>query len=76
MPDFLIRNLHKATVERLRARAKRAGRSLQREAKRILEDAVAMPRDELRERLAFWQDRLRERELDSSAELLKEDRSR
>jgi plasmid stability protein len=40
MPQVLVRSLDKATVNRLKERAKRNGRSLQAELKAILESAV------------------------------------
>jgi plasmid stability protein len=40
MPNILVRNLEPATVEELRARAKRNERSVQAEVKAILEEAT------------------------------------
>ena len=40
MPDVLIRGLHEQTIKRLKERAKRHGRSLQSEAKMVLENAA------------------------------------
>lgn len=41
MPDILIRNLDEQTVKRLKQRAKRNRRSLQNEAKLLLEQAAS-----------------------------------
>jgi antitoxin FitA len=40
MPEVLVRNLEEAVVERLKARARDNGRSLQAELKLILEQAA------------------------------------
>ena len=41
MPSLLIRNLDRATKERLRVRAARRQRSMEEEARHILRDAVS-----------------------------------
>lgn len=46
MADFLIRGLHKTMLARLKARAARHGRSLQGEAKMILERAARTEKTE------------------------------
>jgi antitoxin FitA len=43
MPDVLVRGLASQTVDRLKAQAKRKGRSLQAEMKDILERGARMP---------------------------------
>ena len=48
MTDLLVRGLDPSVVERLKAKAKQKGRSLQQEAKDILERAAPMTRDELK----------------------------
>ena len=75
MPDILVRNLSQETVEALKARAKRHGRSLQQEIKVMLEnyaqqdiDPVALA-DEIRERI-----RARHGMLSDSTELVREAR--
>ena len=78
MAQILIRNLDEKLVGRLKKRAKGHGRSLQAEAKRILEEAA---KDEATE---FWKaaDHIRERlkrsgrKFSDSAELIREDRDR
>lgn len=76
MPQILIRNLEKETVERLKQRAKIHHRSLQAEVQLILENASRIqPGD-------FWENAQRIREnlqsrhqaFSDSAELLREDR--
>ncbi len=47
MPDIPVRGLDDETVKRLKARAKRNGRSLQGEAKRVLEQAAGANADEV-----------------------------
>jgi len=47
MAQVLIRQLSDQTVERLKERAKRNGRSLEAELRHILQDAVADPKEEL-----------------------------
>lgn len=79
MPDVLVRNLDEAVVERLKARARSGGRSLQAELKWILEQAAQPARpgrsayralaDEVRATLAG-------RPQTDSAVLLDEDRRR
>jgi len=76
MPDVLVRNLSNETVEALKARAKRHGRSLQKEVVLGLEkiahdqevDFVSLA-DEIRERI-----RARQGTLSDSTELIREDR--
>ena len=43
MSQLLIRDLDEATVEEIRKRAKRNGRSMQKELKMLLERAMAAP---------------------------------
>ncbi len=76
MGDILIRGLDKNTVKRLKDRAKRHGRSVQGEAKRILERAASLGPDEVAERLKAWKSRLRGKRFGDSAALIREDRER
>ena len=76
MADILIRGLDEDTVERLKARAKRHGRSLQSEARRILKDASGLSEEEAVEVMRYWQNRLAGRQFRDSAELIREDRDR
>lgn len=77
MPQVLVRDLDAAVVERLKQRARRHGRSLQKEAKAILEAAaVTMSMEEARQVADAWQLRFGDRQFDDSAELILEDRER
>jgi antitoxin FitA len=81
MPEVLIRNLDEKVVERLKARARANGRSLQAELKLIL-DQAANPGSSRPSRAAYrvLADRARaalgNRIQSDSAELLAEDRAR
>ena len=48
MPDILIRGLESETIRKLKARAKQNGRSLQGEAKRLLEEASSTSDEDVR----------------------------
>jgi plasmid stability protein len=77
MAQLLVRDLDDQVLARLEERARRGGRSLQAEAKAILE--AAAPRytsEEALEVLAAWQQRLRGRPTSDSAELIREDPER
>ena len=50
MTDLLVRGLDPSVIERLKAKAKQKGRSLQQEAKDILERAAPMTPEELKAR--------------------------
>jgi plasmid stability protein len=75
MPDILIRGLDEETLKRLKARAKRNGRSLQSEAKQALEHAA---QDEnLHAMFAQWREHFKDRNFaKSSVEMIREDRER
>jgi plasmid stability protein len=73
----LVRDLDPEVVERLKERARSNGRSLQREARAILEGAArTYTMEEAREVTARWRERFTEGEFDDSAELIREDRDR
>ena len=77
MSQMLVRDLDPEVVERLKARARVHGRSLQKEVKTILEEAAATLSNREAEAVAeSWQRRLAGREYSDSAELLREDRER
>jgi len=76
MPDILVRGLDDETVKRLKARAKRNGRSLQGEAKRVLEQAAGMNAEEVAAMLDGWKKRFAGRRFADSADLMREDRER
>lgn len=76
MAQLLVRDLAPEILEGLKERARRHGRSLQSEAKIILEGAVAFSGTEAREIAQKWQRRLAGRSLGDSADLIREDRGR
>ncbi|MFO0872439.1 MAG: hypothetical protein U0575_00520 [Phycisphaerales bacterium] len=76
MTNILIRGLAAHTVERLKARARRHGRSFQGEARLILERAAALSPADARVLAERWQKQLAGRAFADSAELLREDRGR
>jgi len=75
MPDILVRGLNAETVKRLKVRAKQHGRSLQGEAKTVLESAAAMSMAEVLTAARGWRKKLGRKFIDS-AELIRQDRQR
>jgi plasmid stability protein len=75
MPDILVRGLNKTALQRLKARAKRHGRSLQSEAKLILENAGGYSITDALAVAESWRKKLGKRFDDSSA-LIRADRER
>ena len=76
MPDILIRSLDAQTLKRLKARAKRHGRSLQSEAKLLLEQAAGADTDQIAAMFDGWKRRFRGRKFTDSVQLVREDRKR
>jgi len=76
MPDILIRGLDPQALKRLKARARRHGRSLQREARLALEQAAGAGGDEVATMLEGWKRRFKGRRFTSSTRLIRESRSR
>ena len=76
MSDILVRGLRPEAVKRLKARAKQHGRSLQGEAKLLLEQAAGADTAQIAEMLGKWKKRFAGRTLASSVDLIREDRSR
>jgi plasmid stability protein len=76
MPDILIRGLRAETIRRLKQRAKRNRRSLQGEAKLLIEQGGGRGREEIAAMLDRWQRRFGGRKLSRSVELIREDRKR
>lgn len=76
MAQVLVRDLHPKTVEGLKARARRHGRSLQAELKTILEQAAAVAAEDGWALAARIRRRLAGRVHSDSAELIAEDRRR
>jgi len=75
MPDILVRNLDAQTLRRLKAQAKRHGRSLQAEAKEALRRAAGRSIAELLVTGEAWRDRLGEG-FDDSGDAIRADRGR
>jgi plasmid stability protein len=75
MPDLLIRSLAPQTLRRLKARAKRHGRSLQREARSVLENAAGQSVTEVLTNARRWRKKLGRR-FEDSVRLIREDRER
>ena len=76
MPDILIRGVRAETVRRLKLRAKRNGRSLQGEAKLLIEQGGGSGSKELAAALDRWGRRFGGRKLARSMALIREDRKR
>lgn len=76
MAEVLVRDLEPETIERLKARARQHGRSLQGEVKAILEAAAPLSMSEARELAEHWQRRLAGQIEGDSSDLLREDRER
>jgi len=75
MPDILIRGLDAQSLKRLKQRAKQHGRSLQAEAKMVLENAAGVSVAEALQSARDWRKKLGRR-FDDSTELIREDRQR
>jgi plasmid stability protein len=77
MAQLLVRGLDAETIDRLKERAKRHRRSLQGEAKLILEEAARqMSMEEARRAAERIRNSLEGRAFSDSADLIREDRER
>ena len=76
MPQLLVRDLDPGTVERLKLRAQRHGRSLQGELKAILQAAAIFSMSEAGSVAEAWQRKLAGSAYTDSAEVIREDRER
>lgn len=77
MAQLLVRDIEPETIERLKARAKQHKRSLQGEAKSILEEAAQkMTMGEALVRARHWRKKFAGKKFSDSAELVREDRER
>jgi plasmid stability protein len=77
MAQLLVRDLDDTVIARLKDRAHSNRRSLQAEAKAILEAAAPRyTRDEALAVFRSWQERFRGRMLSDSTNLIREDRER
>jgi plasmid stability protein len=75
MSDILIRGLAPQTLKRLKTRAKRHGRSLQSEARCVLENAAGQSVAEVLTSARQWRKKLGRR-FEDSVRLIREDRER
>jgi len=76
MPQLLVRDLEKETIERLKMRAKQHERSLQGEVKSILQNAAKSSMVEASNIARGWQKRLAGKKFGDSSLLIREDRDR
>ncbi len=76
MAQVIVKGLNESVVERLKARAKQHGHTLQSELKTIIEQAVQQDFTSARKLAAQLRRRLSGRVHTDSAELIAEDRTR
>jgi hypothetical protein len=76
MPDILVRDLDARAIKRLKARARRSGRSLQSEARLLLERAGGSGGADIAAMFGRWHKRLAGRRFTNSVDLIREDRQR
>ena len=74
MPQILVRDLDEHVVERLKERARLEGRSLQAEAKAILEQATRCNVESTLKQIEDIQKMLKGRKFSDSAEIVREAR--
>ena len=77
MAQILVRNLDEGVVKKMKERAKKNGRSLQAEAKMILEREADRPKlsmEEARKAADAFRARFKGRKFTDSVKLLREDR--
>ena len=76
MPQIHVRDLDEKTIERLKKRAKRRGRSLQAEVKNILEQSAKIDMESARKLADKIRKSFGNRKFSDSVELIREDRDR
>ena len=76
MAQILVRRLGKTTVERLKGRARRGGRSLESEVRAILDEAAQVDASAARRLADRVRSRFRGRTFGDSAALIRQDRDR
>jgi antitoxin FitA len=76
MSQILVRELPEETVNNLKRRAKRNGRSLEGEVRIILEQIAGFSAAKARKKLGDWQKTFSGRKLKDSVSLVREDRRR
>ena len=74
MPGIFVRGLNPKTIRRLKDRAKRNGRSLQSEAKQLLEQSAGS--SDVGAMIERWKQRFGKRKFPSSAQSIRRDRNR
>jgi plasmid stability protein len=74
MPGIVVRGLKTQTIKKLKDRARRNGRSLQSEAKLLIEQSAGA--EDVRAMFERWKRQLGGRRLASSVELIRQDRGR
>lgn len=76
MAQIIVRNLDSAVVERLKARARGNGRSLEAEVRQILEQSAKVDMATARQHVMEIRKKLEGRKFTDSVELIREDRDR
>jgi plasmid stability protein len=76
MAQLLVRNLDPEIIENLKERARRNNRSLQGEAKALLEEAFPVSCREAQEISKKWRSKLEGKIRGDSAKIIREDRRR
>jgi len=76
MSNLLVRNLSSEAVHRLKDRARRNGRSLQAELKRILEDTAGRSQNTIAIMLDRWNMKFAGRRFSSTTAIIRQDRRR
>jgi hypothetical protein len=76
MAQILVRKIDAAAVARLKKRAREQGRSLESEAREILEQAARVNTDTALKLVGRLRTRFRGRRFEDSARLIREDRDR
>ena len=78
MPDILVRDLSKQTIDKLKKQAKSRNRSLQQEVKTVLENAAGFSLADFSERAKRLREKIRRTHpiQSDSVDLIREDRER
>ena len=78
MPDILVRDLSKQTIDKLKKQAKSRNRSLQQEVKTVLENAAGLSLADFAERAKRLREKIRRTHpiQSDSVDLIREDRER
>lgn len=76
MPQVLVRDVDPQTLEQLKDRARRHGRSLQAEVKLILEQAARVNLADFRDTAARLREQFADHQRTDSTDLVREDRER